>query len=249
MKFGLLMEKALSLGVDYLATGHYARIRRADGAYHLLKGIDSSKDQSYILYTLEQDNLSRILFPLGDYLKVEVRKIADQNGLPTAEEPGSQDICFIDGKYSDFFRRTIVAKATGEIVNSQGVVVGQHNGIAFYTIGQRHGLGFAAGQRYYVTKIEPENNRVIVGTEEELYSRELIAKRVNWLSSRLPSDQIGSTVKIRYKSPEVAATLYPKSDSTKVEFHQPQRAVTPGQAVVFYKENEVIGGGTIEQAA
>jgi tRNA-specific 2-thiouridylase len=246
IKFGLLLEEALSLGASYLATGHYARIKHFDNKYHLLKGADSSKDQSYVLYTLEQEKLSHIVFPLGDYLKTEVRKIAQQSGLPTAEEPGSQDICFIDGKYSDFLSYNIIT-AIGEIVNKQGVVLGKHNGVAFYTIGQRHGLGFSTGQRFFVTSIEPAQNRIVVGTEEELYSQELTAGEVSWVSGKAPFGPMDIAVKIRYKSPEVDAVIYPELNSAKIKFRQPQRAVTPGQAVVFYLNNEVIGGGIIEK--
>ncbi len=246
IKFGLLLNKALSLGADYLATGHYATVKCSDGIYLLLKGADSSKDQSYMLYTLDQAKLSRIIFPLGGYSKTKVRKIAKQNCLPAAEEPGSQDVCFIRGKYGDFLSRN-VGIASGEIVNRDGEVLGRHRGVAFYTLGQRHGLGFYTRQRMYVIKIEPKKNRVVVGTEEELYSGGLIAGQVSWVSGKPLSGPMDIAVKIRYKSPEVTATLYPKLSSAKVQFCQPQRAVTPGQAVVFYRNSEVIGGGIIEE--
>lgn len=246
IKFGFLLEKAISLGADYLATGHYSRIKYSDNIYHLFQGADSSKDQSYMLYTLEQKKLRHVLFPLGDYLKTEVRKIAQQNRLPAAEEPGSQDICFIDGKYSDFLSQNVIT-SIGEIVNKQGKVLGKHSGVVFYTIGQRHGLGFSTGRRLFVTRIDPEQNRISVGTEEELYSQELTAGQVNWVSGEAPSGPLDVTVKIRYKSPAAVAAIYPKLNSVKVEFRQIQRAVAPGQAVVFYYNDEVIGGGIIEK--
>lgn len=246
IKFGLLLNRALSLGSDYLATGHYAKVECCEGMYHLLKGKDSAKDQSYMLYALDQAQLSSLVFPLGDYLKKEVRKLARQNCLPAAEEPGSQDICFIDGEYADFLAQNVDV-ASGEIVDKRGEILGRHKGVAFYTVGQRHGLGFYDGQRMYVIKIEPEKNRIVVGTEEDLYSKELIAKKVNWVSGKPPSNPMDVAVKIRYKSPEVLATLYPDLSSAKVQFHRPQRAITPGQSVVFYQNDEVIGGGIIEK--
>ena len=248
IKFGLLLEKAITFGADFLATGHYARIEHFDGAYHLLKGVDTTKDQSYVLYTLGQEKLRQVLFPLGDFSKVKVRQIARQNGLPAATVKGSQDICFIDGRYNDFLSRNIDAGIPGEIINDKGEVLGRHRGIPFYTIGQRHRLGIAAGQRLYVTKIEPKDNRIVVGNEEELYSQKLIAEGVNWILGKPDTDSLDITAKIRYKSPDMAVTIYPKTDGARVNFHQPERAVTPGQSIVFYKNSEVIGGGTIETA-
>jgi tRNA-specific 2-thiouridylase len=245
IKFGFLLDKALSLGADYLATGHYARIKYYDDTYHLLKGIDPNKDQSYMLYTLGQDKLSRVLFPLGDYLKAEVRELAQQKGLPTASRPSSQDICFVTSDYTTFFSRYSTTNP-GQIVNSQGKVLGRHKGTAFYTVGQRRGLGLTATSPLYVTRIEPDNNRLIVGSKEELCSSGLTATGVNWVSGQTPSEPLTVAVKIRYRSPEVAATLYPERDSVEIRFHQPQPAVTPGQAVVFYQDSEVLGGGTIE---
>jgi len=246
IKFGLLLNRALSLGADYLATGHYAKVECCGGIYHLLKGKDSTKDQSYLLYTLDQTQLSRVIFPLGIYLKSEVRKLARQNCLPAAEEPGSQDICFVDGEYTDFLAQNIDV-TEGEIVDKRGEILGRHKGVPLYTVGQRHGLGFYDGQRMYVINIEPERNRIVLGTEEELYSEKLVAKKINWVSGKAPSNPMDVAVKIRYKSPEVLATLYPDLSSAKVQLHQPQRAITPGQSVVFYQNDEVIGGGIIEK--
>ena len=245
MKFGFLLEQALSLGADYLATGHYVRIEYFNDAYHLLKGVDPNKDQSYMLYTLGQDKLNHLLFPLGNYLKSEVRELARQKGLPAADRPSSQDICFTATGCATFLSQRSTA-TQGEIINKRGEVLGKHKGMPFYTVGQRHGLGLAAAERLYVTNIEPDTNRITVGTEEELCSSSLTASRVNWVSGKPPSEPITVNAKIRYRSPEVAATLSPKPDSADIEFHQPQWAIAPGQAVVFYQDSEVLGGGTIE---
>ena len=245
IKFGFLLDQALSLDADYLATGHYARVERHDDAYHLLKGIDPDKDQSYVLYTLGQDRLSRILFPLGDYTKSQVRDLAVQKGLPTAGKRSSQDICFIASDYGAFLSRYFTP-TPGEIVNSNGDVLGRHKGTAFYTVGQRHGLGLATAEPVFVTKIEPDKNRLTVGSRQELRATGLIATAVSWVSGKPPTEPMTVSVKIRYRSPDVAATIRPGPDSVEVSFHHPQSAVTPGQAVVFYRDSEVLGGGTIE---
>jgi len=245
IKFGVLLNHALSLGADYLATGHYARVEYHDNAYHLLKGVDQNKDQSYMLYTLGQETLSRVLFPLGNHFKSEVQELARQKGLPIAGKPSSQDICFIATDYGSFLSQHFAA-TPGEITNSQGKVLGRHRGTAFYTVGQRHGLGLTTIEPIYITRIEPDKNRLIVGSKEELYSSGLTATAVNWVSGKAATEPLAVAVKIRYRSPEVAAIVYPDNDSVKIKFNQPQPAVTPGQAVVFYQDNEVLGGGTIE---
>jgi tRNA-specific 2-thiouridylase len=245
IKFGFLLDHALSLNADYLATGHYARIECHNDTYHLLKGIDPDKDQSYMLYTLGKDRLSRVLFPLGDYTKSQARDLARQKSLPTADKPGSQDICFIASDYGTFLSYYF-PPSSGEIVNSQGEVLGKHRGTAFYTVGQRHGLRLATAEPLYVTKIEPGRNRLIVGSKQDLRTTGLIATELSWVSGRAPSEPMTVAVKIRYRSPEIAATLYPRAGSAEVSFHHPQLTVTPGQAVVFYQDNEVLGGGTIE---
>ncbi len=245
IKFGFVLNQALFLGADYLATGHYARTEYFDDAYHLLKGVDLKKDQSYMLCTLGQEKLSHLLFPLGGYLKAEVKELARQKGLPIASKPSSQDICFITTDYGTLLGQHS-ATSPGEIVNRWGEVLGKHRGIAFYTIGQRHGFGLASSSRLYVTKIEPDINRITVGSEEEICSQKLTASKVNWVSGRPPSKPVEITAKIRYKSPEAVATLYPESDSAEIQFHQLQHAITPGQAVVFYRDSEVLGGGIIE---
>lgn len=245
IKFGCLLDRALSLGADFLATGHYARIEHHPDGYHLLKGIDAGKDQSYVLYTLGQDRLSRVLFPLGDYTKSQVRELAIQKGLHAAGKPGSQDVCFIPSDYGTFISRYITS-APGEIVDSFGTVLGRHKGTLYYTIGQRHGLGLAAAEPVYVTGIDADKHRLIVGPGEELYRSRFTAIAVSWISGKPPSEPMSVTVKIRYRSADAAATIHPSPGRVDIEFKQPQPAVTPGQAVVFYKEDEVLGGGTIE---
>ena len=244
IKFGFLLDKALSLGADYLATGHYAKIEKLDGDYRLLKAKDASKDQSYFLYILNQRKLGYLLFPLGDYTKAEVKRIAKRGGLPTAIK-SSQDLCFISQKNYHAFLSQRFSSMPGDIVDTKGTILGHHQGIAFYTIGQRHGLGLASGKPLYVTKIDPENNRVMLGSEGVLYSGKVAAKNLNWVAGKLPSEPIAITAKIRYKSKEAEATLFSEADSADICFSQPQWAVTPGQAIVFYKGDEVLGGGTI----
>jgi tRNA-uridine 2-sulfurtransferase len=247
LKFGLLLDKAFSLGAEYIATGHYARIKCFDNMYHLLKGKDSSKDQSYVLYNLKQDTLKHVIFPLGDYCKTDVRNIARENNLPVSDEPSSQDICFIDGKYGDFLHCCIEPSLPGDIVTRNGEKLGTHRGIMYYTIGQRQGLGISANSRLFVVAMDSLKNRLIVGTEQELYSNELVAGNVNWLQEKPYLEPMDVDVKIRYRSPEVAAKLYQGDDKVRIQFLQPQRAVAPGQSIVFYKDDEVIGGGIIEK--
>jgi len=245
MKFGLLLDKALSLGADYLATGHYARVEHSRDGHRLLKAKDISRDQSYFLYTLTQEKLGRVLFPLAEHSRDEVKQMAKQAGLPTATR-SSQDICFISQKNYGVFLSQRFATLPGDVVDTRGKRLGQHRGIAFYTIGQRHGLGLASGKPLYVLRIEPENNRIVLGPEEELYSRKLAAHRVNWISGEAPREPITARAKIRYKSKEAVATLFPRDDTVDVHFAPPQKAITPGQVVVFYNADEVLGGGIID---
>jgi len=254
IKFGVLMDKALSLGADYLATGHYARVGHLGNVYCLLKAIDIRKDQSYFLYTLSQERIKRLLFPLGRYTKGEVKQIAKQNGLPVAAK-SSQDICFLSqDNYRGFLSQRFLP-LPGEIVDAGGRILGHHEGIAFYTIGQRRGLGLASGKPLYVIGIEPENSRIILGEEEELYSRRIVAKKVTWVSTKPPGDSIAVSAKIRYRSNEAAAIVSPARHCeqgeaiSRIWFPQPQRAISPGQAVVFYEGDEVLGGGIIETSA
>ncbi|OGN97247.1 MAG: tRNA 2-thiouridine(34) synthase MnmA [Chloroflexi bacterium RBG_13_51_36] len=245
VKFGLLLDKALSLGADYLATGHYAKVEHSRHGHRLLKAADTRRDQSYFLYTLTQEKLGRVLFPLGEHNKDEVKQMAMQAGLPTATK-SSQDICFISRKNYGAFLSQRFPTLPGEVVDTRGRKLGQHRGIAFYTVGQRHGLGLASGKPLYVIRIEPESNRIVLGHEEELYSRKLTAHNLNWISGKIPRESITARAKIRYKSKETEATLSFRNDSVDVHFAQPQKAVTPGQAIVFYNVDEVLGGGIID---
>ena len=245
IKFNLLLRQALSLGAQYLATGHYARIQESDNGYHLLKGMDPSNDQSYFLYTLGQGDLQRLLFPLGDCRKAQVRRMAAERGLPVADKPKSQDLCFVpDRRYPDFVRE-YVSPSPGNIVDIEGNVLGRHKGIAFYTIGQRTGLGIAAGRRLYVIAINAMANSVVVGSEDQLFASRLVAGSARFVSRR-PESPIAVKAKIRYKSPEIGATLHPRERGMEVLFDKPQRAISPGQAVVLYQGDQVLGGGVIE---
>ncbi len=245
MKFGLVLDKALSLGADYLATGHYARVEHSPHGHRLLKAKDTRRDQSYFLYNLTQEKLGHVLFPLGERSKDEVRQMAKQAGLPIAAK-SSQDICFISQKNYGAFLDQRFSAQPGDIVDAQGEKLGQHRGIAFCTIGQRHGLGLASGKPLYVIRIEPESNRIVLGSEEDTYSQKLTAHRLNWISGTAPRDRATVRARIRYKSKDAEATLFFRNDSVDVHFAQPQKAVSPGQAVVFYNVGEVLGGGIIE---
>jgi tRNA-specific 2-thiouridylase len=246
IKFGLLLDKALSLGADYLATGHYARVERSRDGYRLLKAKDTGRDQSYFLYTLTQEKLGRVLFPLGEHSRDEAKQMAKQAGLPIATK-SSQDICFISQKNYGAFLSQRFGTVPGEVVDTGGRRLGQHRGIAFYTIGQRHGLGLASGKPLYVIRMEPETNRIVLGPEEELYSRKLAARKLNWISGKAPREPVIAMARIRYKAKEAEAVLSFRNDSVDVHFARPQKAVTPGQAVVFYNNDEVLGGGIIHQ--
>jgi tRNA-specific 2-thiouridylase len=245
IKFSCLLDRALSLGADYLATGHYVRVEHHLDRYHLLRGVDEDKDQSYVLYTLGQKNLGRVLFPLGSYTKSQVQEMAVNEGLPAAGKPDSQDICFISTDYGTFLSRYF-SSTPGEIVDSRGMVLGLHRGTAFYTVGQRHGLGLSAAEPLYVTGIDADKRRLIVGSEDELYRLRLTAADVSWVSGIPPTESMAITVKIRYRALDVAAVIYPAPEQVEVNFILPQPAITPGQAVVFYRDDEVLGGGTIE---
>jgi tRNA-specific 2-thiouridylase len=252
IKFGLLPDKALSLGADYLATGHYARVEHSSYGHRLFKAVDTSGDQSYFLYTLTQERLGHVLFPLGEYNRGEVKKMAKQARLPTAAR-SSQDICFISQKNYGTFLSQRFSTQPGDVVDTQGRKLGQHRGMAFYTIGQRHGLGLSstqvlsAGHPLYVIRIEPESNRIVVGQEKELYSRKLTARKLNWISGTAPQEPITAKAKIRYKSKEAEADLFFRNGTVDVHFARPQKAVTPGQAIVFYNMDKVLGGGIIHK--
>jgi len=245
VKFGFLLDRALALGFDYLATGHYARIEKTDGICRLFRAKDMRKDQSYFLYTLDQNKLSQLLFPLGDYSRADVRRIAQRRGLSTATK-SSQDLCFIAQKNYHVFLNQHFPSMPGDVLDSQGAILGRHQGIAFYTIGQRHGLGVASNTPLYVTKIEPENNRIVLGNKDELYKQEVMAKDLTWVAGELPFQPLAVSAQIRYKSRAAEAALFCKVDSADIRFAQPQWAVTPGQAIVFYRDGELLGGGIID---
>ena len=246
IKFGLLLDRVIDMGADYLATGHYAEVECLPGGYRLLKGADLTKDQSYFLYTLGQRELQYLLLPLAAYRKVEVRRLAAEMGLPVSDKHSSRDICFIpDGDYRSFITKHIPSKP-GDIVDTTGEVLGKHNGLVGYTLGQRHRLGIASNERRYVLRLDTTDNRLVVGSKGQLLSSTLLASKLNWVSGEAPKEPITVTAKIRYRSPDVVAELYPNDGVVEVQFHQPQWAVTPGQAIVFYQGDAVLGGGIIE---
>ncbi len=251
VKFGTLLAKARALGAEFLATGHYARIKQNErGTYELWKGIDANKDQSYALHIMSQEQLAHTLFPLGEFTKPETRALAAKFNLRVAEKDESQDLCFIaDGNYRNFMRRNRPdALVPGPILDAQGNVLGQHTGLPDYTIGQRKGLGIAAGEPLYVTALDGARNAVVVGRQAELGKRELIAREVNWIppdaADNLP---LRASVKIRYRSVQMPALLSATdARHVRVEFDAPLRDITPGQAAVFYDGDRCLGGGIIQ---
>ena len=249
LKFGALLNKALEAGASHIATGHYARIGFENGRYVLKKAKDEAKDQSYVLYTLTQEQLAHVLFPLGELTKDEVRAIAREQGFVSANKPESQDICFIpDGDYAAFIERfSGKTYPNGEFVNLQGTVLGTHCGIIRYTVGQRKGLGLALPEPHYVCKKDTANNRVVLCTKQELPTKELVAKNFNWISVSCPDAPIRATVRTRYHQKEQPATLSVLEDGrVRVVLDDPQTAAAPGQAVVAYDGEYVLGGGEIE---
>ncbi len=250
LKFGKLLRFADYLKADYVATGHFARIERSNGRYLLKKGIDDKKDQSYVLFSLNQDQLSRALFPLGNMTKEEVRKEASKVNLKTKDKPESQDICFVTGKsYSDLIIEKVGSEiGTGELKDTNDNTLGTHDGIHNFTIGQRKGLGMAFGGPRYVVDIDPIKNTVTIGVAEKLLKDTFTVDQVNWIAIEKPENELSASVKIRYKHDEAPAAIYPlEHNRVRVEFEQPERAITPGQAAVFYDGDIVIGGGWIER--
>jgi tRNA-specific 2-thiouridylase len=250
IKFGELLKFAKALGIDYVATGHYVRKERIGNRYILKKARDLEKDQSYFLYSLTQIQLQKSIFPLGDYKKEDVRRIAKEIGLHIHNKPQSQDICFLGEKnYREFISKEAeFLLKPGKILNEKGEVLGTHKGIAFYTIGQRKGIGVFQNKPLYVIKIDSKNNTIVVGNEEELYRRELIAENVNLIPYKNLEGDKRVTAKIRYKQAESEAIISPlDKNKIKVVFLEPQRAITPGQSVVFYEEDILVGGGIISE--
>ncbi|MFN2515829.1 MAG: tRNA 2-thiouridine(34) synthase MnmA [Pyrinomonadaceae bacterium] len=256
LKFASLDRLAASLGCDKVATGHYARVEydKAANRYKLLRGRNLQKDQSYFLWELTQNQLSRSIFPLGEMSKPEVREVAREHSLAVAEKSESQEICFVpDGNYAGFIDRYLEAENAserlpggGEIINLNGEVVGHHNGIHRYTIGQRRGIGIAREQPLYVINIDAPKNQVVVGNQEELMAREFTAAGVNWMAFDEPTGPVRAEVRVRYRHTAAPATVRPlDTNRARVTFDEPQRAITPGQTTVFYRGDEVLGGGWI----
>ncbi len=249
IKWDYMLHKALELGVDYVATGHYARISYDDeaGRYLLKKSVTAEKDQTYALYGLTQEQLSRTLMPVGDFTKDEVRVMASNAGLKIAQKPDSQDICFVpDGNYGDFIRRNSSDQVKkGHFVDTKGNIIGEHKGIMYYTIGQRKNLGQWFGKRIYVKSIDAEANTVILGENEELFDNELIVKDINLIALDSFKSPVNCTGKIRYNQKAADCEISLINNCIYCNFKSPQRAITPGQAAVFYLEDVVLGGGTI----
>ena len=272
IKFGLLIEKALKMGADYVATGHYAcayssslrgrsvatdeaiwsyrlprrlRAPRNDANLKLLKGKDKNKDQSYFLWKLNQKQLSKVLFPVGNYTKPEVRKLAKKFDLSTAKTPESQEVCFISGTTNEFLKKYLKLKS-GKIVDKSGKILGKHNGLYFYTIGQRRGIEVQQGPWYVVAKDFKNNSLIISKNKKDLLQKELIAKDVNWISGKPPKLPLKVKAKIRYRAKLAEAVIYKlQTTNYKLKFDKPQPAITPGQSIVFYNGQELLGGGVI----
>ncbi len=248
IRFHYLLERALALDADYLATGHYARVCQTESGYELRKAVDRTKDQSYVLHVLDQKALGQVLFPVGDYEKETVREMAKRFDLPVAQKSDSMDLCFLgDGDYRRFLNEYAPeATKPGPILNQAGEEVGRHSGLPNYTIGQRKGLGIAAAEPLFVLNKDVSRNAVIVGSRAETNQRELVARQVNWTVAERPSGPIEAQVKIRYKAKAVAAVVTPLADnSAAVSFKEPVFGITAGQGAVFYDGDVVLGGGLI----
>jgi len=254
IKFGALLSRAKGLDADFIATGHYARIERDEvgGRYLLKKGLDPGKDQSYVLYRMSQNQLRYALMPLGGFTKERVRQMALELGLPVADKAESQEICFTpDGDYTGFLQEYVPhAVKPGPILDREGNTLGEHRGILFYTIGQRKGLGISASEPLFVVAIDRGRNTVVVGSKRDVYGDELIAADLNWIAIESLKQPLEIKARIRYRHREADAVLtpLPNGERVRVKFKKPQMAITPGQAVVFYHKDTVVGGGTIEWA-
>lgn len=248
LKFNALLRRALELDFDYVATGHYARILQDSAGRWQLFRAPSGKDQSYVLYSLTQFQLEHTLLPLGSYTKPEIRALAEEAGLSVAKKPDSQEICFVeDGDYGAFLEKYTGKKPpAGRFVDASGAVLGEHKGIPYYTIGQRKGLGISFGQPMYVTRIDAEKDEIVLGPEGSQYRDSLIAGDLNWIAFDSLSDVLEAQAKVRYQAQPASAEVVPLDGGrAAVRFLEPQRSVTPGQAVVFYQGEAVLGGGTI----
>lgn len=248
IKFGKMLEAAKEMGFSKIATGHYARIKEQDGRYLLYKAADNSKDQSYVLYCLSQEQLSRVEFPLGEFSKSEVREMALKNGFVNANKKDSQDICFVpDGDYASFIEKTAnFVSSTGDYINQKGEKIGEHKGIIHYTIGQRKGLGVAFGHPVFVIDKNAQTNQVILGEQEDLFYKSVLVKDVNFIPFDELKNEMSVLAKLRYSQKEQPAVLKPLENGQVIlEFSEPQRAPSSGQAAVFYQGDMVVGGGTI----
>jgi len=251
VKWDALIDQANKLGVDYIATGHYAKIMKTNGSLFLTKGVDPLKDQSYVLWGIPAHTLSRTLFPLGGYTKNQVREIAQENELETANIPESMEICFVaDNNYKRFLKEYVPDKmdavGVGEIVDESGETVGKHDGYPNYTIGQRKGLGLSNPEPKYVTKIKPSTNQIVIGNKDSLFENTCSMSKVNWLVSHIDFP-CKMEVQIRYNSPVVPADIKENDGDYTINFQKPQAAITPGQSIVFYRDDVVLGGGIIER--
>lgn len=248
LKFSRLYRRAAELGCDVLVTGHYARIQQEDGLWCLKKALDPEKDQSYVLYQMDQEQLAHTRFPLGELTKPEVRAIAAEQGFVNARKPDSQDICFVpDGDYARIIQlRTGIVPEPGDFVDQNGKILGRHRGIIHYTVGQRRGLGLSFDQPYYVVRIDPAANTVTLGPREALFSQTALVPAFHWISGESPSAPIRCAAKIRYRHREQPCLLTPLPDGgARLDFDQPQRAITPGQSAVVYDGDKVLGGGEL----
>jgi len=253
VKFEAMLNKAVLMDMDYIATGHYARTGydEASGRYLLKKSVTAAKDQTYALYTMTQEQLSRTIFPIGDFTKDRVRELAREKGLTVASKPDSQEICFVeDNDYGRYISENTNADIKpGWFIDRDGNKLGMHKGIIHYTIGQRKGLGKSFGKPMFVVAIRPEDNTVVLGDEIEVFSPDLTASDLNFISIAALKDEMRVTAKIRYSAKEASAVVRPLKDGrVSVKFDEPQRAVTPGQSVVFYEGDAIVGGGVIDQA-
>lgn len=251
IRFTYLLERALALGADYLATGHYARVTRDGHAHRLLRAVDDHKDQSYVLHVLRQEQLAHVMFPIGEFTKEEVRRLADEHDLSVAAKQESQDLCFLnDGDYRRFLRQhSVNVLHSGPILDQSGRELGRHEGLPFYTIGQRKGLGLATAEPVFVLRKDTMRNALIVGPHEALGARQLIARGVNWIAGPIPTAPMAAQVKIRYKAAPAAAVVTAAGGTATVRFDEPVFGVTPGQAAVFYDGEMCLGGGLIADVA
>jgi len=244
IKFGLLLEKAKSLGADFIATGHYARIKKQGSELALIRAKDKEKDQSYFLWKLNQNQLKHILFPVGGYLKSEVRKMAKDFKLPVFDLPDSQEVCFIDKTTNEFLRKYLKIKL-GKIVDKKSKVLGEHQGLWFYTIGQRKGIKLSGGPYYVIDKNKKKNRLIVSKNKKDLYKKELSLKNVSWIFSKNPKLPLKVKVKIRYGHKSAEAVISKIKTKYVLKFKKPQIAITPGQSAVFYDKNKLVGGGVI----